>query len=119
MGHTGGLICKDPMSVTPCIASGANPQAMSIASGDGRSSTGHGESLINSDDTITSGHGEGISWDRRYISANILGCKTTYNVVTTGHGRGMTGQGMGLRSGQNITQNKLDFFSKDLTYYSI
>lgn len=100
MGHTGGPIHKDAMPFTTSIDSGANRQPMSVASGDGRSSTGHGESLINSDDTTTaSGHVEGVSWDRRCISANILGSKTPYNFITTGHGRGMTGEGMGLRSG--------------------
>lgn len=99
MGHTGGPIRKDAMPFTASIDSGANQQPMSVASGDGRSSTGHGESLINSNDTSTSGHGEGVSWDRRCISANILGSKPLYNFDTTGHGRGMTGEGMDLRSG--------------------
>lgn len=92
MGHTRGPIRKDAMPFAASIDSGANRQPMSVASGDGRSSTGHGESLINSDNTSKSGHVEGVSWDRRCI-------KTPYNFITTGHGRGMTGRGIGLRSG--------------------
>lgn len=102
MGHTRGLIHQGEMPVTTTTGSWANRQALRVDSGDGRSSTGHGVSLINTADTITSGHGEGVNWDRRWTSANIFGRKTPYNLVSTGHGRGMTGEGMGLRSGDNF-----------------
>lgn len=85
MGHTGGVIPKHATPFTACIDSRANRQAMSVAGRDGRRSTGHGDSLINSDDTSTHGHGEGVSWDRRCIRTNIFSSKTPYNFVTTGH----------------------------------
>ena len=47
----------------PLALSWANQKAMSVTSGDGRSSIRHGERLINNDDSSTSGHGEGVHWD--------------------------------------------------------
>lgn len=78
MGHTGGVIPKDATPFTACIDSGANRQAMSVASGDGRSSTGHGDSLINSDDTST-------IVDMVRVSARIGGASVQISSVAKHH----------------------------------